>query len=91
MSRVKATTTTDLLLGKVAGLQVTLGSGAPGSSGTVRIRQGASLNASNEPLVVIDGMTEGSLSSVNPNDIESITVLKDASASAIYGAREPTG
>jgi len=91
VSRVKATTTTDLLLGKVAGLQVTLGSGAPGSSGTVRIRQGASLNASNEPLVVIDGMTEGSLSSVNPNDIESITVLKDASASAIYGARGANG
>ena len=91
LSRVKATTTTDLLLGKVAGLQVTLGSGSPGSSGTVRIRQGASLNASNEPLVVVDGLTEGSLSSINPNDIESITVLKDASASAIYGARGANG
>jgi iron complex outermembrane receptor protein len=91
LNRVKATTTTDLLLGKVAGLQVTQGSGSPGASGTVRIRQGASLNASNEPLIVIDGMTEGTLSSVNPNDIESITVLKDASASAIYGARGANG
>lgn len=90
-SRVKATTTTDLLLGKVAGLQVTLGSGSPGSGGTVRIRQGASLNASNEPLIVVDGLTEGSLSSINPNDIESIVVLKDASASAIYGARGSNG
>jgi TonB-linked SusC/RagA family outer membrane protein len=91
LNRVKATTTTDLLLGKVAGLQVTLGSGSPGSSGTVRIRQGASLNASNEPLIVVDGLTEGSLSSINPNDIESITILKDASASAIYGARGANG
>ncbi len=90
-NRVKATTATDLLLGKVAGLQVTLGSGSPGSSGTVRIRQGASLNASNEPLIVVDGLTEGSLSTINPNDIESITVLKDASASAIYGARGANG
>ncbi len=90
-NRVKATTATDLLLGKVAGLQVTLGSGSPGSSGTVRIRQGASLNASNEPLIVVDGLTEGSLSSINPNDIESITVLKDASAAAIYGARGANG
>ncbi len=91
LSRVKATTTTDLLLGKVAGLQITQGSGSPGSSGTVRIRQGASLNASNDPLIVVDGLTEGSLSSINPNDIESITVLKDASASAIYGARGANG
>ncbi|WP_157960901.1 SusC/RagA family TonB-linked outer membrane protein [Nubsella zeaxanthinifaciens] len=90
-NRVKATTTSDLLLGKVAGLQITQGSGSPGSSGTVRLRQGASLNASNDPLIVIDGLTEGNLSSVNPDDIESITVLKDASASAIYGARGANG
>lgn len=90
-NQVKATTTTDLLVGKVAGLQITQGSGSPGSSGTVRIRQGASLNASNDPLIVIDGLTEGNLSSVNPDDIESITVLKDASASAIYGARGANG
>lgn len=90
-NQVKATTTTDLLVGKVAGLQVTQGSGSSGSQGTVRIRQGASLNASNDPLIVIDGLTEGNLSSVNPDDIESITVLKDASASAIYGARGANG
>ena len=91
INRVKMTTTTDLLLGKVAGLQITQGSGSPGSSGTVRIRQGASLNASNEPLVVIDGMVGQSLSSVNPADVESISVLKDASASAIYGSRGANG
>lgn len=90
-NRVKMTTTTDLLLGKVAGLQITQGSGSSGQSGTVRIRQGASLNASNEPLVVIDGMVDGSLSSLNPEDIETISVLKDASASAIYGARGANG
>ena len=66
INRVKMTTTTDLLLGKVAGLQITQGSGSPGSSGTVRIRQGASLNASNEPLVVIDGMGEPTVSSSLP-------------------------
>ena len=91
LNRVKSTTTTDLLLGKVAGLQITQGSGSPGSSGTVRIRQGASLNASNEPLVVIDGMVDQSLSSINPEDIESFSVLKDASSAAIYGARGANG
>ncbi|MBR1705443.1 MAG: SusC/RagA family TonB-linked outer membrane protein [Bacteroidales bacterium] len=91
LNRVKATTTTDLLLGKVAGLQITQGSGSVGSSGTVRIRQGASLNASNTPLIVIDGMVDQSISSINPDDIESISVLKDASSAAIYGARGANG
>ncbi len=87
----KATTVSDLLIGKIAGLQIIQGSGDPGSLGTIRIRQGASLNASNEPLIVIDGLTEGNLLSLNPNDIESINILKDASASAIYGARGANG
>ena len=91
LNRVKATTTEDLLLGKIAGLQITQGSGSAGSTGTIRIRQGASLNASNEPLVIIDGMVGESIHSVNADDIESISVLKDASSAAIYGARGANG
>ncbi len=90
-NKVKATQATDLLLGKVSGLQITQGSGAPGSDATIRIRQGASLNASNSPLIVIDGMPDASLSSLNSEDIESISVLKDASSSSIYGARGANG
>ena len=56
INRVKANSPEDLLLGKIAGLQITQGSGSAGSTGTIRIRQGASLNASNEPLIVVDGM-----------------------------------
>lgn len=91
LNRVKATTTEDILLGKIAGLQVTQGSGSAGSTGTIRIRQGASLNASNEPLVIVDGMVGESIHSVNADDIESISVLKDASSAAIYGARGANG
>jgi len=90
----------DLLLGKVAGVTVTSNSGAPGSGSTIRIRGGSSLNASNDPLIVIDGFPvdnggiSGSpnlLSTLNPNDIETFTVLKDASATAIYGSRASNG
>lgn len=89
-----------MLVGKVAGLQITPGSGKPGEGSQIRIRGGASLNASNNPLVVIDGVpvAENSgagmsnpLGMVNPNDIESFTVLKDASATAIYGSRGSNG
>lgn len=90
----------DLLLGKVAGVTITSNSGAPGSSSTIRIRGGSSLRASNDPLIVIDGFpvdnggVSGSpnvLSTINPNDIETFTVLKDASATAIYGSRASNG
>jgi TonB-linked SusC/RagA family outer membrane protein len=90
----------DLLLGKVAGVQITSAGGAPGSSSTIRIRGGSSMTASNDPLIVIDGFpvdngnVAGSpniLASINPNDIESFTVLKDASATAIYGSRASNG
>ena len=91
LNRVKANTTEDLLLGKIAGLQITQGSGSAGSTGTIRIRQGASLNASNEPLIIVDGMVGESIHSVNADDIESINVLKDASSAAIYGARGANG
>ena len=89
-----------MLMGKVAGLLVTPASGQPGASATIRIRGAASLNASNDPLIVIDGVpitSEGGagmgnpLASVNPNDIESYSVLKDASATAIYGSRASNG
>ncbi|WP_300601975.1 TonB-dependent receptor [Niabella sp.] len=84
----------DALVGKIAGVNIVPGSGAPGSEGIIRIRMGASLSASNDPLIVIDGVPTGSgapLSSINPNDIETFTVLKDASATAIYGSRASNG
>lgn len=89
-----------MIMGKVAGVQVTPNGGAPGSGSRIRIRGGASLTASNDPLIIIDGIpvdnagVAGSpsvLSSINPNDIESMNILKDASATAIYGSRASNG
>ncbi len=91
---------TELVSGKIAGVQITSGGGAPGEGATIRIRGGSSLSASNDPLFVIDGVpvdNEGisgmrsPLNSINPNDIETFTVLKDASATAIYGSRASNG
>ena len=90
----------DMIQGKIAGVNVTSGGGTPGGGATIRIRGGSSLNASNDPLIVIDGLAMDNqgikgaanpLSMVNPNDIESFTVLKDASATAIYGSRGSNG
>ena len=91
----------DMLAGKVAGVNVTSNSGEPGVGTQIRIRGGSSLNASNDPLIVIDGVpmdnnkvgNTGSnlLSTINPQDIESFNVLKDASATAIYGSRGSNG
>ena len=90
----------DMIQGKIAGVNVNSTSGEPGGSSQIRIRGGSSLNANNNPLIVIDGMTmdanntkgmNNPLSLVNPNDIESFTVLKDASATAIYGSRGSNG
>lgn len=90
----------DMIMGKIAGVNITTGGGTPGGSATIRIRGGSSLNASNDPLIVIDGLAmdnEGikgvanPLSAINPNDIETFTVLKDASATAIYGSRASNG
>ena len=90
----------DMLAGKVAGVNITSNDGAPGSGAQIRIRGGSSLNASNDPLIVIDGLAmdnEGvkglsnPLSMINPQDIESFNVLKDASATAIYGSRGSNG
>ncbi len=88
-----------MIQGKVAGVQITNGGGAPGEGATIRIRQGSSLNANNDPLFVIDGVPVGQdntggrnpLATINQNDIESVTVLKDASATAIYGSRASNG
>jgi TonB-dependent starch-binding outer membrane protein SusC len=85
-------TRSDLLLqGRSAGVEVTQASGAPGGAVRVRIRGVHSINAGNDPLVVIDGFAGGELSSINPNDIERIDILKDASALAMYGARATNG
>jgi TonB-dependent starch-binding outer membrane protein SusC len=94
------TSAQDLLIGKSAGVVITTSNGAPGSGSTIRVRGGSSLNASNDPLIIVDGVpldnndVSGSanfLAFINPNDIESFTVLKDASASAIYGSRASNG
>lgn len=80
------------LQGRSAGVQVTSVSGAPGENATIRIRGGNSITAGNEPLYVIDGFVgAGNLSTLNPNDIASIQILKDASSTAIYGARGTNG
>jgi len=89
-----------LIQGKASGIQITTNSGAPGAGSTIRIRGGASLNASNDPLIVIDGVpldnngisgASNPLALINPNDIESFNILKDASATAIYGSRASNG
>ena len=94
------TSAQELLVGKAAGVVISAPTGAPGSGSTIRIRGGSSLNASNDPLIIIDGIpidnnnVSGSsnfLSFVNPNDIESFNILKDASATAIYGSRASNG
>ena len=90
----------DMITGKIAGVVVTPNDGTPGGGATIRIRGGSSLNASNDPLIIIDGLALDNngikgvanfLSTINPNDIESFTVLKDASATAIYGSRASNG
>jgi len=90
-----------LINGKVSGVQIMSNSGSPTAGSTIRIRGGASLNASNNPLIVLDGLplenggisgnTGNFLSLINPNDIENITILKDASSTAIYGSRASNG
>nr|WP_319399348.1 TonB-dependent receptor [uncultured Carboxylicivirga sp.] len=89
-----------LINGKVAGVQITDGGGAPGEGATIRIRGGSSISASNDPLIIVDGVPldnngingmRNPLNVVNPNDIETFTVLKDASATAIYGSRASNG
>ncbi|HEX3933201.1 MAG TPA: SusC/RagA family TonB-linked outer membrane protein, partial [Puia sp.] len=81
----------DLINGRAAGVQISQSNAAPGGAVSIKIRGAGSINSSNAPLVVIDGLTEGDPTSLNPNDIASIEVLKDASAAAIYGSRASNG
>ncbi|GGH06867.1 SusC/RagA family TonB-linked outer membrane protein [Mucilaginibacter phyllosphaerae] len=94
------TTPEQLIAGKVPGISITSNGGAPGAGSTIRVRGGASLTASNDPLIVVDNVplsnnaisgASNPLSLINPNDIETFTVLKDASATAIYGSRASNG
>ena len=100
MNKGLQVTAQDMIAGKIAGVAVTPGDGTPGGGAQIRIRGGSSLSASNDPLIVIDGLAmdndgikgvANGLSLVNPNDIETFTVLKDASATAIYGSRASNG
>jgi TonB-dependent starch-binding outer membrane protein SusC len=95
-----------VLQGKAAGMTINQNSGTPGGQNSIKIRGGSSINATNQPLIVIDGVPAlsgsfgqigysgqeiGALSDINPNDIDQVTILKDASATAIYGARASNG
>ena len=100
MSKGITSSASDMLVGKIAGVDVQTAGGQPGAGAQIRIRGGASLYADNDPLYVIDGLaidtknlkgTTNVLAMINPNDIESFTVLKDASATAIYGSRASNG
>jgi TonB-linked SusC/RagA family outer membrane protein len=92
LAKRTATNVTKALEGSVAGVQTTSGSGQPGSGSTIRIRGFGSINSSNDPLYVVDGAPyNGAITAISPDDIESITLLKDASAGALYGARGANG
>lgn len=94
LNKTTASSVDQLLQGKIAGVQVTTGGGQPGSGATIRIRGASSLNGSKDPLLVVDGYPwgdAGNLKQINPDDIESIEVLKDASSAAIYGSRGANG
>ena len=103
LSDTPASSVDKMLAGKMAGVQVTAATGQPGASSQIRIRGTSSINAGNEPLYVVDGIpvmegnqsyftnTGNAIASINPNDIESITVLKDAAAASVYGSRAANG
>ena len=100
LSKGITSSASDMLVGKVAGVDVITAGGSPGAGAQIRIRGGSSLNASNDPLLVVDGLTidnntatgmSNVMAMINPNDIETFTVLKDASATAIYGSRASNG
>ena len=92
IGKVQVTNAVDALKGKAAGVQIYTASGQPGSTPTIRIRGINSLNAGNGPLIVVDGSPyDGSLNDINPVDVESMTVLKDAASTSLYGARGGNG
>lgn len=90
LQNVPVSGATQAIQGRVAGVNVVRNGGSPGSSGSIRIRGTGTINNA-DPLIVIDGIPAGDLNSVNPNDIASVEILKDASASAIYGTRAANG
>jgi len=99
-NKTMASTPEQLILGKVPGVKINSNDGAPGSGSTIRLRGGTSINASNDPLIVIDGVplantgiggVANPLALINPDDIASYVILKDASATAIYGSRAANG
>ena len=93
LKEVPAYSVDNAMQGRVAGAEIMSTTGEPGATTTIRIRGTRSVEASNEPLIVVDGVVDaiGDLNDINPEDIESITVLKDASSTAIYGARGSNG
>ena len=92
LEKIKASNVTQALQGQSSGVQVLNNSGEPGEDATIMIRGIGSMNASSSPLYVVDGTAyDGYLNAINPNDIESMTILKDASATAIYGTRGING
>uniref|UniRef100_UPI0037093F21 TonB-dependent receptor plug domain-containing protein n=1 Tax=Flavobacterium piscinae TaxID=2506424 RepID=UPI0037093F21 len=92
-NKTKTFSPDQILAGQTMGLKIKSGSGQPGSTKSIRIRGTSSLNSKNEPLVILDGkpISKKQLQVLNPNDIKDITVLKDASATSIYGDREKNG
>jgi TonB-linked SusC/RagA family outer membrane protein len=92
IGKVQVTNAVDALKGQVAGVQINSVSGQPGSASSVRIRGISSVNAGNSPLIVLDGVAyDGDINTITPSDIESMTVLKDAASTALYGARGSNG
>ncbi len=92
LAKSQVSAVTSALAGQVAGVQLTQASGAPGTAPTIRIRGFSSLNAGQEPLYVVDGVPyDGAIGRINPADVESMTVLKDAASNALYGARGANG
>ena len=92
LAKAQVSAVTSALAGQVAGVQLAQSSGAPGSAPTIRIRGFSSLNAGKEPLYIVDGVPyDGAIGRINPADVESMTVLKDAASNALYGARGANG
>ncbi|MDO4160805.1 MAG: TonB-dependent receptor plug domain-containing protein [Prevotellaceae bacterium] len=92
LEKSQVTSITNALAGAVPGVQLTSSNGAPGETSTIRIRGFSSINAENDPLIIVDGAPySGDLANLNPSDVESMTVLKDAASNALYGARGANG
>ncbi|KQB42870.1 SusC-like TonB-dependent receptor [Flavobacterium daejeonense] len=91
MTKVATSDVGEMLRGKAAGVQVTLANGGPGSSSSIQIRGKKSINGSNAPIVIADGVVIGDINDINANDIASLEILKDAAAQSIYGARASNG